>query len=294
MKRAVVVVVSIGIAILLTTQIASAAVAQHMTLTPAARELSADPGGSVKSYVTVVNQNDTNLTVELSTAPYSVKGLEYTPDFLPLAGTTDASKWLSLGVSGVQTIGPRRTLDVPVTLNVPESTAPGGYYGVLFAVSKPSGIASTGVVTQARLGSIVYITVNGESKQQAGVSGEGIGWFHRSGDIPLSVIATNYGGVHFNAEVKTSIKNIIGREVYRDSQQRYVLPQTKRRITTDWRSDSIIGLFRVERSVRLPDREVSLPTEWCVVIHPLVGIGCILSISGMIGYMVLRHRRTQP
>lgn len=261
-----------------------------MTLTPAARELRVDPGGEISTYVTVVNRNDHDLTVTIMAAPYGVKGLEYTPDFQPIADKADPSAWFTIAARGPHTLKPQATLDIPLALHVPADTAPGGYYAVIFATSQPPSTPTSGIVAQARLGSIMYITVNGDVEKRGHANAETIAWLQSAGMIPLSSKVSNTGGIHFTTTVTTSVKNILGQEVYHDSQQRYILPQTERRVTTDWRSESIMGLFRIERTVSLPSGDLRFADVWCIVVHPFAWAALAIGISAIIGYMLIKRR----
>src|ERR1700738_846910 len=107
---------------------ATNATSQNITITPSSTELSVAPGSSAASSFDVVNEGNNAYNVTVSVAPYHVEGVDYDPQFTPLPGTTDASKWVHITDLPMQTLAAHKLTNVNYVLSVPAGTTPGGYY----------------------------------------------------------------------------------------------------------------------------------------------------------------------
>jgi len=85
---------------------------QNIALTPSSAQLSIDPDASSTGTFSVVNQGKDSFVFSVSTAPYYVKGEDYTPDFTLLPGKVDASKWVSLAGATTQTLASTKLANI--------------------------------------------------------------------------------------------------------------------------------------------------------------------------------------
>jgi len=261
-------------------------------MTPSSTELSIAPGHSTTNSFDVINEGDTNYTVLVSVAPYHVAGTDYDPEFTPLPGTIDASNWVRITDPTAKSLVAHKLINVNYTITVPEGTQPGGYYAVLFAeTGAPATSASTGVVSHNRVGNILYISVQGPVKTGGTVQTVGVPHITTAASLPLAMLVSNTGGVHFLTSASVAVKNIFGKSVFHTSLQRYVLPQTVRKVSATWNNMPPIGLYRVERSATVAGAKRRLANQWVFIVRPWVLslLGVIILI--IIGETAFKRRR---
>ncbi len=260
-----------------------------ITVTPASTDVAIDPGSSTAKTVKVLNEGTNSFRVTLSMSPYHVSGEDYNPEFTQISGTVDPSKWVHLSTTNTSVDG-NKSFDVPYTINVPQNTAPGGYYAVIFAETSTDG-TQTGVVSHSRVGTILYITVNGDIKSGGHLTGDALPILHFVGSIPLGLKVSNSGGTHFITNVSYSVTDTSGKEVLHASFDRYVLPQTEREIKSGFTPQSLIGVYTVHRSATIAGKLNTLPDVKIYVINPWL-LGSIAFLIGiLIAVPIQRSRR---
>lgn len=258
-------------------QAATSPTSQDITITPSSTQLTIEPGGTKSGSLSVINSGDNNsFDFILSTAPYYVKGVDYTPDFTLLPGKVDASKWIHISSPLRQTVAARKIANIDYTVTVPKNTEPGGYYAVVFAETQPP--ANAGVVSHNRVGDILYITVSGPVKTSGSVAASPLPLVTLSGSVPVGLTVSNTGGVHFVSTADVSVVNIFGKTVFHAKLERFVLPQTVRKISATWEHTPPIGLYRIERSATAPGKSSQLPDRWMIVVQPWVLVVLVVLI----------------
>lgn len=265
--------------------------AQYITLTPASQDLKVDPGGKVSGKVSVLNQGTEAFKLSMNASPYRVEGVQYDPKYTRLPGTSDPSQWVTIADRPVERQLDRgKILDAEYTISVPEATQPGGYYVVIFAETSPAEPSEGSIAASSRVGQVVYITVNGDVKREGSVTARPLPSIVLGDSVEASLFIKNTGGVHFASETKLSVRNLFGGVVYQTSQQRYILPQTKRQVDFSWSAKNMIGIYKVDRGATLPSGKESSFSSYIVVLHPLV-IGLVLVGAALFAIVV---RRRQP
>ena len=263
--------------------------AKAITVSPASADIAIVPGNSTAKTVKVLNEGSNSFKVTLSTSPYHVSGEDYNPKFTQIPGTVDPSKWVHLSTTNISVDG-NKSFDVPYTINVPQNAAPGGYYAVIFAETS-SDSTQTGVVSHNRVGTILYITVNGDIKSGGNLTGDALPLVHFVGSIPLGLKVSNTGGTHFITSVSYSVTDTSGKEVLHASFDRYVLPQTEREIKSGFTPQSLIGVYTVHRSATIAGKLNTLPDVKIYVINPWL-LGAITFLVGiLIAVPIQRSRR---
>lgn len=270
---------------------AAAEQTQYVQLSPVSADIKVDPGGTATGRATVSNQGSDTFEVKAYASPYHVDGVDYTPNFTRLDGTTDASEWVSLAKTET-TLNPNGVVDFDYTVKVPAATKPGGYYAVVFAEASPSTTLSQGVVSRNRVGQILYIRVNGEVSTAGSATAGELPTIQWGDNATIAVFVKNTGGTHFTSKVSAKVKNLFGKVVYESAQERYVLPQTERKVSFDWKSSGVFGIYTVERSATTPGGEVSLGAKMIVVIQPVFAIVAVLLVLLVAGTLTLRTKKS--
>lgn len=263
---------------------------QGISISPAQTPISALPGGTATGNVDVINSGTGRLSVSTYVDPYFVSGVNYTPNFVQLPGTKAPSKWVTINGPTSFYIAPTKSVAVPYTLNVPAATTPGGYYAVIFAETKST--SSSGIASQSRVGDILYITVEGPVVQQGSLLHVPIQHLVFGSTLDLASEVKNSGGLHFIANVHMQLVNPITKRVaFNSSAQRYVLPQTIRKITLPADLTSLIGIYKYKVSAGILGHTQTLPSQWVVLVKPLALVYFFIIVVLIVIYFRLPKRK---
>lgn len=264
-----------------------------LTITPSTQKPTVEPGQTIRSSFQIINQGQQTYPVKVYSAPYSVQGEEYTPDFTALPGRPNVTDWLQFGTTA-STIKPGETFTVPYTLSVPAGTQPGGYYLVAFVQTEPSKNGQ-GVLINERVGEIFYIKVAGEVKQ----AGKLASWsapFLQKKPLAADLRLENDGGVHYVSNVRLDVRDVFGNSKYTLSTQKVILPQTIRKIALNWDKAPPFGLFKVTGSATVLDKTQTLQTKYVLVVSPVVRIVLVALLGVLIAFWLgrsLARRRSK-
>ncbi len=268
--------------------VGAATQSQSIAVTPSSVDLALAPGESATKALTVVNQGSDAFVLDMSAAPYSVRGEDYDPQYTSLPGALDPSKWVTFISPTAQVrVEPTKLREVTYTVSIPASAKPGGYVLALFATTTPDPVPAS-VVAHNRVAIMQYITVKGTVEQGGHASAQPYSFISWDGTVTMPYRVKNTGEGYFIAKVSAVVKTLWGSEVARISEERYVLPQTQRRMVLDWQAQTAFGIYRVEQSADYLGRTERLPTQWLLVIHPIVLLGLALLIVG--GVMLVAFR----
>lgn len=212
---------------------------QALEIAPPVLQLKADPGEVIKTYISVRDIASTSLIVTNQVNDFTANGEDGTPKVL--VDSTEKSPYSIIDwVSTIptQTLKSKQIQKIPVTIRVPRSAAPGGYYGVIRFTATAPEIDQSGVALSASLGAMVFIRVNGDAKeamsvQEFATSKDGSkGWFFDSIPIDTIVRVKNDGSVHEQPVGQILVTDMFGKpavNVNVNLEARNVLPGTIRK-----------------------------------------------------------------
>lgn len=267
---------------------------QNVTITPSSSAVTIDAGDSKTGTFDIINGGTNDYNLKITAAPYHVEGTDYDPQFTPLAGTTDASKWVTFD-NGPSKLLAHKLANYTYTIRVPAGTAPGGYYAVLFAETSPVTTPTNGVVSHSRVGDILYITVNGAVKTSGSLESSGdVPRVVTSDNLELGLLVKNSGGVHFVTKTQVTVTDLFHKQVFAATFERYVLPQTARKITTQWQGLPTIGIYKIARSATVAGKQQTLPDIWILVVRPWIPLVLVIVLFTIIAIKLTtrqRHRR---
>ncbi len=218
---------------------------ESITLSPVNKRYSLDAGAKKQDDFKIVNDGKVAYTFKVYAQPYFVKGETYDPDYFSKSPMSDANRWVSFEKEQYR-IEPGETLVVPYTLAVSEDAAPGGHYGVIFAETQASGKPdATSVARQKRVGMILYATVKGEYRLGGDVSEQSVPFFQFTAPLIAHTTVKNTGNADFLVKNHTEISDIFGNKKFSEDKEYPVLPDTSRKMVTEWKQAPTFGLFKV-------------------------------------------------
>lgn len=193
-------------------------------VSPVAKRVYLEPGKSYDSYVKITNpavaQN--TLHYKISTVPYGVIGDEYTADFNSETEYSKIRDWIVLDEDEGY-VEPNDTVTVHYKINVPEDAPGGGQYCAVAVQNAGDGDGTDGSVSVKdviEITSILYASVNGETKREGEILENSVPAFAFKGPIKTSTTLRNDGNVHQDALITIKAESAItGRTIMLDGNE---------------------------------------------------------------------------
>ncbi len=211
--------------------------AHALTLTPVRHELRGDPGETIRETVTLINEKSTGETFYTSFANFEAEGESGSPSFVePIEGV---GTWIVTNSSVY--VAPNSSKEVELSITIPKSANPGGYFGAVFFGTSPSSSAGE-VAIGSKIGVLVLLTVNGEVSKDGGVlefATKDMQKWYTALPVPLYYRFQNAGGDRIKPEGEILVRNLIGLIAARipaNQVQGNILPSSTRRFEVLWQS----------------------------------------------------------
>ncbi len=239
--------------LLLTVAVRSASA---FAVAPGSLDLSGNRGETVSSSVTIVNDQPVERTYYLHVVKFVSGGETGAPTFLPYkedhSGLPD---WIQLSTAAVRIPATSR-VDVAFRVTIPSDALSGSYQAALVVSDAPSEVvAGNGASLQANIASLIFLTVEGETVEQAGLLDFSVNQDASqvfAGDVHYRV--QNQGNVYLIPEGTVTFRDRLGHIVTVDAnpEQGRVLPETTRAYTAPFGTTTQTGFFsRASEEMRL-------------------------------------------
>lgn len=260
------------------------------------------PGEKKQVTVQVHNSSNQTILVRSTAQDFIVTEDADTPVPIDVADADNRwslASWLTISPS-IQTITPNQTVALNVLVEVPESALPGGHYamilhqpetGKLLPGQTATGSQTTGV--NQRVGTLLYVVVDGPINEQAFIRDFTIPNFMEFGPVPFSYIIENQSDVHIQPRMAVEIKNIFGQKVATiQPETRNIFPFTSRTFEGQW--DRIWGFGRYTAEVvatygTTNQLVIAQANFWLIPIKLIIAIIAMILILILGGMSVRRH-----
>lgn len=266
----------------------------EIAISPTKIELDLKPGKTTTTKFRVKNTGKYDFDYEINFAPYSVEGEDYRQNIGDETAYTDLVNWLSVE----EKTGPLESgeeKEIIITVNVPKDVPGGGQYAVALAKIVESASDNSGVVMQKQVGTILYATVDGDTRKTGDIVENKIPSFMFTPPIRATSVVANTGNVHMEASYVLQVFPLFSsEEVYTNEdhpETRNIMPETRRFNTVSWDGAPQLGLFRVKQTVKFLD-QVSV-TEKLVFICPLWFLFIILAIIFLAIFWIVSRVRSR-
>jgi len=240
MKRFLMVVLVIGFAFFGMPRFVSA-----FALEPGIIELSADPGETVQTNITIINDEPESKTYFFSVQKFIPKGSFGQQEFLPETDRSGLPSWIVAPSSSI-TLQPGQVMRAPIEIVVPENATPGGYYAAIFfsTVTNASPTNSQGETVGLRTGSLLLFTVNGSLAPKYYVRDFLIDHVRVYNSLPIrfTIRILNNGRTHVQPTGHITIRNMFGAHVATllvNADGGRVLPNSLREFSSVWEEESV-------------------------------------------------------
>ncbi len=217
---------------------------------PAKIEIFANPGDVITKSVTIVDRIEGRSTFSISLEDFvgsddasvavkllgdEVSRYSFRDNIIPEVKSID----LEFGQKAV----------IPITIRVPETASPGGYYTSVVIATTPaeSATGGTGAKAISRVAQLLFVRVNGDVVED-GVLKDFVvsptGFFHLKGPLTFNILFENRGSVHLAPYGYITIRNIFGTTVDQIPVDAYYsLPQSQRYRQIVWEQGAHFGYY---------------------------------------------------
>ena len=217
---------------------------QALEIAPPIIYLSADPGQTIKTQISIRDISSGSLLVKGQANNFVASGEDGTPKLIFDENGESANDPHSL-VSWIAPLPslllvPKEIKKMDVTINVPKDASPGGHYGVIRFTSQPPSVEGSGVSLSASIGTLVLVTVSGDITEKLEVQefssnkDNKKGTFFESTPLNFLVKVKNSGNVHEQPIGRITITDMFGKTVAGlnvNSPPSNVLPNSTRAFT---------------------------------------------------------------
>ncbi len=280
---------------------------QALEIAPPVLNLTADPGQTIKTQISLRDISSNKLVVSAQINDFVASGEDGTPKILLDANEPNPYSMKSWVVPLQDfTLVPKQIQSVPITIKVPANAAPGGYYGVIRFTGTPPELKGTGVSLSASLGSLVLLRVNGAAKEALAIEQFSVGSDGKPGSLFESTPITfterlkNKGNIHEQPSGQVTITDMFGKKVATvnvNQPPRNVLPGSIRKFEQPLDS-SVIGdkkLFgrytaKLDVTYGANKQTVSSTIDFWIVPYRLIAGVIVVLIAGFFGLRFLLQR----
>lgn len=275
---------------------------QALEIAPPVLNLTADPGQTIKTQISLRDISSGKLVVTAQVNDFVASGEDGTPKILlddSEPNPYSMKNWITSLPSF--TLSPRQIQNLPLTIKVPVNASPGGYYGVIRFTGTPPDIKETGVSLSASLGSLILLRVNGAVAEKLNVAEFSVNNGGESGSLfestPIKFVERlkNDGNIHEQPTGLVTIKDMFGKKLATltvNAPPRNILPHSIRKFeqpldTTVIGNKQLFGRYTAEMSVTYGTNKqvVTSSLSFWIIPYRLIAAAIIALI---VGFIVLR------
>ena len=283
-------------------------VGQALEIAPPVLNIKADPGQTVKANISLRDVSTSPLVVRNQINDFVAAGEDGTPKILLDDNGQDSPYSLKTWIQGLPqfTLKPREVNQLPLTIRVPKTAAPGGYYAVIRFTASPPGLDGSGVSLSASLGTLVLLRVNGDAKESVKIEqfqatkNSKSNWLFESAPITFVTRVKNQGSSHEQPVGQITVKDMFGSataNVNVNLNQNNVLPGSIRRFEQPLDSTVIgnrilFGRYTADLKMQYGTKgqTITASTSFWVIPYRMIGfIILLLVIAFIIGRIALRR-----
>ncbi len=282
---------------------------QALEIAPPLLTLTGDPGETIKAEIKIRDISTTELVVSSQVNDFSAEG----ETGLPKVAVDTAEQSPYSIIDWVEPLGqlrlkPEEINSLPVTINIPKNASPGGYYGVIRFTASPPNSQGTSVSLSASLGTLVFLRVSGDAKEQlelkefSGYNGGSKLTVFESIPIDFSARIENLGNVYEQPVGQIGISDMFGNpvaDINVNLDRRTILPGSIRdyRATLDKSviGDRVLfGLYHAKLTLLYGETNKTVSGEisfWVIPWRLIIGVLALIVII-VVGIRMLISRYT--
>jgi hypothetical protein len=185
-----------------------------LSIIPPRVEITVNPGQTLTKEIKIRNESSTERLVTTALKDFVVTDDAGTPLQLDSAQSSQnrwaASQWLQISPTNLK-LKPGETKSLILTVITPDDALPGGHYAMVIHTPENEAILNqTGAKVITNVGTLVYITIPGDIKQDAQVKNFSAPRFSEFGPIDFKATVANLSDIHITPAGSINITNWFG------------------------------------------------------------------------------------
>jgi hypothetical protein len=135
---------------------------------------------------------------------------------------------------------------VNVLIEVPKDALPGGHYAMVYHRPINSNpVESSGAGISQRVGTLLYVIVEGQINEEAYISSFNWPKFLENGPVNFSLDISNQSDIHINTQPVLKIYNLFGKEVESiNLEAKNIFPKSNRSFSGTWNRVWGLGYYK--------------------------------------------------
>ena len=285
-----------------------------ISLMPVSKVLQISPSSEYQDIMTVNNDGDQEIEIEVFAAPYAYVFSEdeqmYKLGFNVETNFTQITRWItfmkndgSWDKKAVFKIPAKDKVEVKYKISTPGSIPAGGQYAVLFAHTFTGVVSASGIKTEASPGMVLFArSTEGEIKTSAQISNMEVAYGMHGDNAQKSLFygtakIKNNGNVDFNGTGTLKVDPIIGFSSYETpaSQGRVsVIPDAELEVTDRWEDSPAFGIYKATWTVKAGEETETV--ESIIFVNPIIAIILIIIVLTIITIwtiLIVRRRKAR-
>lgn len=238
----------------LSSTISLAQVVEGLSAIPTRLEITVKPNGVSTQIIKVRNESSQEKNVIVSVEDFIVNDDKGTPVIIPSTERDNrwtASSWIQVSPSSIKLKG-GETKSLTLTVMPPINALPGGHYAMVIHSpdNQVSLLNSNGASVQTKVGTLVYITIPGDIKENAVIKDFTAPKFSEFGPIDFKSIVENLSDIHVKPAGNITITNMIGLKsfVQYNKTGTNIFPLKTREFTDQLSKKFLFGRYKAQLS----------------------------------------------
>jgi len=261
-------------------------------LSPVLIEERVDPGQMISTSVVLTNVGNEGRTFYASKK--NIKGTSEGGETIIAQDGEDTglelSSWIEVA-SDSFSVGPNKSITIPITIRVPKDASPGGHFGALYFSTEPprldGGVSAVG--TSYESGVIFNVRVAGDAKEKATITefstDKGV---YGSADVTFRVRVENGGNVALRPTGPLEIYDWFGKKINTsmiNPSARAILPKSEGRFEEKWKGEGLV-FGRHKAIVALSYGDSGKQTEFAMIYFWVVPKNIMLWVGGVVAALL--------
>lgn len=222
-----------------------------LTAIPPRLEINVNPGQVITKEIKIRNESRTEKVISTTTKDFIVTDDLGTPLQIEAADDSSnrwaASSWIQVSPSQIR-LKPGETKSLILTVITPENALAGGHYAVvLHTPAKDISLTQTGATIETNVGTLVYITVAGDIKENAIIKNFTAPKFSEYGPVNFKTIITNLSDIHITPSGSINVYNLFGlksAQIKLDNTN--IFPNTSREFVNTFNKKILFGRYKAQ------------------------------------------------
>lgn len=254
------------------------------------------PGEKKQVQIKVRNGSDEAVALESKATDFIVGEDGFTPVLLDSKADSSWSlaSWLTL-VPAEHKLASEEIAVVNVLIEVPENALPGGHYAMIYhRPLNATNISESGSGISQRVGTLLYVMVEGKINEEAYISNFNWPKFLENGPVNFSLKIDNQSDVHINTKPVVKIYNLFGKEVGNvEIEAKNVFPKSEREFSGAWNRVWGLGYYKavVEAAYGSQGRVMTTVAGLYLIPVKIILLALIIILIATILILTLKKRK---